>query len=189
MDVRGSGRNERRQTVAHRRANGALSSKTAGGVQRLEPGQRDSVHEARIPLRVRIARHWVPIVLLLPTVFLLGAVTLVLTASSFFGLVDPWPQERVDRTKRIGDEVVAALERFERDSGVYPEHLSDLVPTYLPLVRDPVVGEGKWSYDMHTWQWPGAPRESYFTLWCRTSGGYHVLQYSSRARRWVETDQ
>jgi len=42
--------------------------------------------------------------------------------------------------------IVAALDRWKRAHGEYPERLEDLVPSELPALDMPQVGEGLWHY-------------------------------------------
>jgi hypothetical protein len=47
---------------------------------------------------------------------------------------------------RGGDEIIAALEKYNTDRGHYPGELSELVPSYLPGITPPKFGEKKWTY-------------------------------------------
>jgi hypothetical protein len=47
---------------------------------------------------------------------------------------------------QVGDQIVAAVEKYRADHGQYPETLSQLAPTYLPSVTPPRYGSRKWDY-------------------------------------------
>lgn len=77
---------------------------------------------------------------------------------------------------RVGDEIIAALERYKTDQGHYPEELSELVPSYLPAITPPKFGEKKWTY---------SPKHNSFALflWGETqdSDGYG---YGAPEKQW-----
>ena len=77
---------------------------------------------------------------------------------------------------RIGDEIIAALEKYDADQGHYPEELADLVPGYLPAITPPKFGEKKWDY---------SPREHSFALFLSgetsSSDGY---AYGAPENQW-----
>ena len=49
----------------------------------------------------------------------------------------------------IGDQIVAAVERFRKDHGRYPQALTELVPTYLAAIKQPAYGQRQWDYVVH----------------------------------------
>jgi hypothetical protein len=51
-------------------------------------------------------------------------------------------------TKRRGETIATALERYRADHGVYPPRLEDLVPAYLTKLERPVAGKMRWSYSI-----------------------------------------
>ena len=51
-----------------------------------------------------------------------------------------------ERDLPIGDQIIAALERYRADHGQYPESLSQLTPTYMPSIASPRHGARKWDY-------------------------------------------
>ena len=77
---------------------------------------------------------------------------------------------------RVGDEIIAALEKYHTDQGHYPEELSELVPKYLPAITPPKFGEKKWTYS------PGQHSFALF-LWAEnpTADGY---AYGAPEKQW-----
>jgi hypothetical protein len=76
--------------------------------------------------------------------------------------VSPREQESNDEMRsapradlEIGDQIIAALEKYNTDQGHYPQELSELLPRYLPAITPPKFGEKKWTY---------SPREHSFAL-------------------------
>jgi GAF domain-containing protein len=59
---------------------------------------------------------------------------------------DPWSDSRIEESKAIGDEIVAALEKYKADKGIYPAKLEDLAPRYLGRLRAPTAGTQQWDY-------------------------------------------
>jgi hypothetical protein len=57
-------------------------------------------------------------------------------------------------------EVVAALEKYRRDRGSYPNRLSELVPAYIAAVKPPHYGVKKWEYVHY-------PKRNSFALFLR----------------------
>lgn len=47
---------------------------------------------------------------------------------------------------RVGDQIIAALEKYHADHDHYPEELSELVPNYLSAIIPPKFGEKQWTY-------------------------------------------
>lgn len=99
---------------------------------------------------------------------------------------------QVEESKEIGAELVAALYRYQSETGAYPDALERLVPEYLPRVRPPTWGLQRWRYRRYTAAevaTGGAPADSarvYFQLSVAASeSGYPVLYYDLEARRWV----
>ena len=42
--------------------------------------------------------------------------------------------------------IIEAIEKYKKDNGKYPENLSDLVPKYIPSIKNPNLGVKKWKY-------------------------------------------
>ncbi len=59
---------------------------------------------------------------------------------------ETWNMENILESVEIGDGIIAALERFNKEFGHYPNTLKALVPDYLPRVLDPVTYFG-WRYE------------------------------------------
>jgi hypothetical protein len=77
---------------------------------------------------------------------------------------------------RIGNDIIAALEKYNAERGQYPEELSDLVPGYLSAITPPNFGEKKWTY---------SPRQHSFALFLwgnkQDSDGYC---YGAPEKKW-----
>jgi hypothetical protein len=61
-------------------------------------------------------------------------------------LEKPWSDARILESQRRGDELVDALVRYRKTNGGYPTTLDILVPQYLPKIRPPTAGKGRWEY-------------------------------------------
>jgi hypothetical protein len=48
--------------------------------------------------------------------------------------------------ERIGDGIIAALDKFKTEQGVYPDTLTQVVPTYIKEITSPHYGEKRWDY-------------------------------------------
>lgn len=105
---------------------------------------------------------------------------------------------RLEETRRLGAELVAALEAYRADRGEYPETLDDLVPDYLARIERPTWGVGEWTYRRYAVQADaGMAADSadaggagdvayYFTLSVAANEQrYPVLYYDVADRRWV----
>ncbi len=57
-----------------------------------------------------------------------------------------WTAAGEKETKRRGDLIVSAIEKYRAQTGVYPPTLDSLVPEYTPEIPAPVVGKCKWHY-------------------------------------------
>lgn len=55
-------------------------------------------------------------------------------------------EKRIPECEHVGNIIIAALERYRADHGVYPEELSALVPGYLSAIPRHPVGNGEWEY-------------------------------------------
>ena len=52
----------------------------------------------------------------------------------------------VSKDKVTGDQIIAALEKYKVQRGVYPDVLSELEPGYIGRITSPRYGEKKWDY-------------------------------------------
>lgn len=52
----------------------------------------------------------------------------------------------VSNDERIGDQIVAALEKYKAQRGSYPDVLSELEPDYVGLITPPHYGQRRWDY-------------------------------------------
>jgi len=52
----------------------------------------------------------------------------------------------IAETEARGNEVIHALSKYKSDHSSYPTDLTDLVPTYLTLIRKPTLGAEEWEY-------------------------------------------
>lgn len=100
----------------------------------------------------------------------------------------------LEESKARGAAIVQALEAYQTDTGVYPEALDRLVPSYLPGIEPPTWGLERWRYRRFTPTEvmtapdadPGGDEYVYFQLSvARNESGYPVLYYDYTARRWV----
>lgn len=46
----------------------------------------------------------------------------------------------------IGDQIIAALDKYKEQRGSYPDVLSELEPSYIPKITPPRYGEKRWNY-------------------------------------------
>ena len=57
-----------------------------------------------------------------------------------------WSDREVRMTKRSGEELRNALDRFRDETGLYPASLDLLRPKFLQKIPLPSVGEKRWNY-------------------------------------------
>jgi hypothetical protein len=69
-----------------------------------------------------------------------------------------WTNEQVDKSKKIGDGIVSALNTYQAKEGRYPNSLDALVPKYIPAIDQPIAGKRKWEYQV-------SPDGSFYNLW------------------------
>jgi hypothetical protein len=75
-----------------------------------------------------------------------GWAAMVLSKKNPFTVTPPTPEgERISRER--GDAIVAALKAHYQATGTYPAALSELVPTYLAVIEQPIVGDRQWQYE------------------------------------------
>jgi hypothetical protein len=84
----------------------------------------------------------------------------------------------VPNDKLIGDQIVAALEKYKATRGSYPDVLSELEPAYIGHITSPRYGERKWDYVHY------CRNDSFgLAMWGRklTDDGY---MYNSERKQW-----
>jgi hypothetical protein len=57
-----------------------------------------------------------------------------------------WTAKGEAETKRRGDLIISAIEKYHAETGAYPPTLTSLVPEYMTEIPAPVVGKGVWHY-------------------------------------------
>ena len=62
--------------------------------------------------------------------------------------VDAVRNNPLETTRRRGNSIVDALERFHADRGHYPDRLSALAPAYLARIEPPAWGSRRWEYSV-----------------------------------------
>jgi len=80
--------------------------------------------------------------------------------------------------KLVGDQIIAALEKYKAQRGSYPDVLSELEPDYVGHITPPRYGEKKWNYIHY------CKNDSFgLAMWGRrlTDEGY---VYSSERKKW-----
>ena len=65
---------------------------------------------------------------------------------SFAIRMDNWSPHRIATSKAIGEEICVALDTYHGQFHRYPADLNDLVPQFLPVLRNPTAGSKKWKY-------------------------------------------
>ena len=84
----------------------------------------------------------------------------------------------VSSDQSIGNEIIAALEKFRHEKGHYPTQLSELVPKHIPEIKSPSYGEKRWDYNYK-------PGEDFFGLYMWGKKAYHDgYLYSSQRKQW-----
>jgi hypothetical protein len=87
-----------------------------------------------------------------------------------------------ERDKRVGDNIVEALDTYRADNSHYPRQLTDLVPKYLPEIPPPQYGDGKWDYNYK-------PDNDSFGLYVWGKKSYQDgYLYSSNRRMWEKVE-
>lgn len=89
-----------------------------------------------------------------------------------------WSSGAVAESQRRGNEIIAAIEDFQRDIGEYPEDLQQLVPKYLQSMKPPTAGSRAWGYGVYK-------NGGEFNLWFDGPSTYDpICVYSSSSRDW-----
>jgi len=84
----------------------------------------------------------------------------------------------VPNDQRIGDRIIAALEKYKDERGSYPDTLQELEPTYIADISPPRYGDRKWDYVHY------CKKDAFgLAMWGRrlTDEGY---VYSSERKSW-----
>jgi hypothetical protein len=55
-------------------------------------------------------------------------------------------ESSVKSDELIGNQIIAALEKYKEQRGSYPDVLSELEPSYIPKITPPRYGEKRWNY-------------------------------------------
>jgi hypothetical protein len=90
------------------------------------------------------------------------------------------PTAPVDETKRRGDVLIQALNKYHADNGRFPSALAELSPRYLKEIPEPDWGLRRWLYEAS---------ESDFYLQVNETertpdGDSHWLRYDGEISRW-----
>jgi type II secretory pathway pseudopilin PulG len=99
----------------------------------------------------------------------------------------------LEDTKQQGALLVAAIESYRRDNGVYPDSLGALVPTYVPRIEPPTWGLREWTYRRYEQRippdkvtTPGDTLARFFDLSApENPAHYPVLFWDVKDQRWV----
>lgn len=76
-----------------------------------------------------------------------GAVTVAVIAVIVLLALARIDSKRLRQTRRLGDELVAALSAYRDRSSCFPEFLQELVPDATAVIEQPPWGMRQWSYD------------------------------------------
>jgi len=119
-------------------------------------------HSPKRPARIVFWSVWV--------VLVTGLSTGVFAAAFIGGMVwheaeplvkmkmgESWSNRNLQRTRKGGDAIVAAIHTFHKREGHLPATLDDLVPRDLDAIKQPTVGDCQWHYER-------AANPKYFTL-------------------------
>jgi hypothetical protein len=52
----------------------------------------------------------------------------------------------VANDEKIGDGIIAALEKYKAEQGLYPDTLTQLIPNYVRQIAPPRYGARRWDY-------------------------------------------
>ena len=83
-------------------------------------------------------------------------------------------------TKRLGQTVIEALQRYQSERGDYPGSLEMLEPRYLAQVPSPQYGVREWSYRTLV----DEAGRSEFVLAFHANGRYPIVFYESERSAW-----
>jgi hypothetical protein len=89
----------------------------------------------------------------------------------------------------LGNEIVAALQKYRAEKGKYPDRLSELVPDYIAEIKSPRYGAKKWSYNNR----PDRDTFSLFILGAKPQPGLKPAEdsywYNPLRREWSPAEQ
>jgi hypothetical protein len=71
-------------------------------------------------------------------------IVLTLAACSIW----PWPENQIAETKRRGDIICSAIDKYRVEKGKYPIGLAQLQPHFLREIPQPTVGYKQWHYEL-----------------------------------------
>ena len=103
---------------------------------------------------------------------------LILFCLAFFLIGCGSDKSAVSNDQRIGDGIIAALEKYQAQKGSYPDVLSELEPDYIGHITPPRYGTRRWDYIHY------CKNDSFgLAMWGRrlTDDGY---VYSSERKKW-----
>jgi hypothetical protein len=90
-------------------------------------------------------------------------------------------QRSIEHSKLGGNKIIAALEKYKKAEGVYPESLEQMIPNYLDQIVSPSYGEQVWRY------FPDAKRTSFSLSFTDKQGNMTTTWHSDR-RFWNLVD-
>jgi len=95
-----------------------------------------------------------------------------------------WDQPTLAESVRRGEQIVAAIERFERAKTRLPSTLDELEPEFIAEVLSPVAGDRVWEY--HSWK-EGVEPAGYVLAFNETPDhGFSASMYYTRKTGWVQ---
>lgn len=107
-------------------------------------------------------------------------------------------ESALEDSKRRGEQLVAALDAYQRERGSFPEQLDELVPEHIATIEQPIWGLQRWRYrrysaadavpataEVSTAEATTADRVYFQLSVAADESGYPVLYYDFTARRWV----
>jgi hypothetical protein len=106
-------------------------------------------------------------------------------------------ESALEESKRRGEQLVAALDAYQRERGSFPEQLDELVPGHIATVEQPTWGLQRWRYRRYSTvdavpstevaaaEAATADRVYFQLSVAADESGYPVLYYDFTARRWV----
>ena len=90
--------------------------------------------------------------------------------------------KRIDVTTSIGNEIIVSLDKYKKDNGQYTESLSELLPSYLSEIHDPLWGDKEWSYETPS-------NDEFLLVVFKNKGGYLGYKKSSGWWRYLDISE
>lgn len=91
-----------------------------------------------------------------------------------------WTHKNVDNTVLEGNQIIFALEKYQSETGAYPEKLELLVPKYILQIPKPCVPSYEWYYS-HYFE---NGIDSYTLSVSLDNLGYPSCSYETRNGEW-----